>query len=373
MDNTELHYVKYDPEEIWLDMITKYVEAGGDVLYPGDEKEMLLRSVQADVVQILGAIDNALKMATLRYAIGEYLDIIGEERGCIRISATVSEATATITTNANGIPDVIPAGSGLTSDGSLIFVLAEDFELTGLAKTETVRIIAQKEGNSGNALLSGTQMFFVTPNSGINSVIAASDASGGNDEETDEAYRERIREYGLASVTTGPSRQYESLAKEVNSAILDAKALNTDSSDPVVGDVYIYLLFVSGTTGKDAIKNAVLNALSAATVRPLTDNVYIREATDVEYTLNVKYWSDNSATTTAAIEKATEEYQYWQDNTIGQPFNPNKLMAAIYQAGATRVLWDEGSEFDGSGDIEYTEIDGTERCLGTITLIPVAE
>ena len=52
MDNTEIHYLTYDPDEIWNEMITAYVEAGGDVLYPGDEKEMLLRGVQAMITQV---------------------------------------------------------------------------------------------------------------------------------------------------------------------------------------------------------------------------------------------------------------------------------------------------------------------------------
>ena len=43
MDNTELHYLTYDPDEIWAEMQRAYVENGGDILYPGDEKEMLLR------------------------------------------------------------------------------------------------------------------------------------------------------------------------------------------------------------------------------------------------------------------------------------------------------------------------------------------
>ena len=47
MDNTELHYLTYDPEAIWDEMHDAYIEAGGEALYPGDEKEMLLRSVQA--------------------------------------------------------------------------------------------------------------------------------------------------------------------------------------------------------------------------------------------------------------------------------------------------------------------------------------
>ena len=42
MDDTELHYVTYDPDEIMQEMMVAYLNAGGDLLYAGDEKEMLL-------------------------------------------------------------------------------------------------------------------------------------------------------------------------------------------------------------------------------------------------------------------------------------------------------------------------------------------
>ena len=42
-------------------------------------------------------------------------------------------------------------------------------------------------------------------------------------------------------------------------------------------------------------------------------------------------------------------------------------MSMIYSAGASFVSWGEGSEFDG-GDVEYTEINENQRCLGTITI-----
>ena len=94
MDNTELHYLTYFPDEIWNRMMENYVEAGGDILYPGDEKEMLLRSVQADIIQVFAGVDNAIRMSTLRYAVGDYLDIIGEQRGCERISASAATASS---------------------------------------------------------------------------------------------------------------------------------------------------------------------------------------------------------------------------------------------------------------------------------------
>ena len=43
--DTELHYLTYSPDDIWQEMQQTYIENGGDILYPGDEKEMLLRGV----------------------------------------------------------------------------------------------------------------------------------------------------------------------------------------------------------------------------------------------------------------------------------------------------------------------------------------
>lgn len=361
MDNTELHYLTYDPDAIWEQMMINYVEAGGDILYPGDEKYMLLRSVQEDIVQVFAGVDNALRMMTLRYAVGDYLDILGEQRSCPRIAATAATATVTITSNATGKTDVLEAGTAMTADGEIFYLLTEDLTLTGYAQTVTVEVIADRTGSVGNGLLAGTEMGLAITNSGVNSIIVATDATGGNEEEDDETYRERIREYGLASVSTGPERQYEAAAKAVSSVILDAKAINTGA-----GNVTVYLILET-QTGAAALIQSVLDALSAEDVRPLTDHVAVQQATNIPYTLNVKYTSDNSSATSAAIAEAVKEYQEWQDNTIGRAFNPDRLMAAIYQAGATRVQWDTGSTFNG-GEVTYTEIEANQRCKGTITL-----
>ena len=135
------------------------------------------------------------------------------------------------------------------------------------------------------------------------------------------------------------------------------------------GKVAVYVILAS-STGAAAILASVESALSARDVRPLTDQVSVAQAEDVEYTLNVEYICDNSSAVSAAIAQAATDYQKWQDNTIGRAFNPDRLMASIYQAGATRVIWGEDSEFDG-GDVEYTEIDEDQRCKGTITLTAI--
>lgn len=362
MDNTELHYLTYDPTEIWNEMIVNYVNAGGDILYPGDEKEMLLRAVLADIVQVFAGVDNALRMQTLRYATGDYIDLIGENRGCYRIEASAAKTTVIITTNATGETGTLPAGTSMTADGVLFYLLDNDLVLTGYQQTVSVGVTADREGSAGNGLTAGTTMFLSNPNPAINSITAAINATGGNEREEDEAYRKRIREYELTEVHTGPERQYESVAKSVSSDILDAAAIGV-----LGGRVDIYLLLADGASSASIIQ-AVTDKLSAYNVRPLTDLVTVMEATAVPYVLNVGYSCDGSSSTVTAITEAVQDYQDWQDNSLGTPFNPDKLMAALYQAGATRVVWGEGSEFDDGGEIEYTEIEANEHCSGTITL-----
>lgn len=365
MDNTELHYVTYDPDEIWNEMMVAYVEAGGDILYPGDEKEMLLRSVLADIIQVFAGIDNGLRMQTLRYAVGDYLDLLGELRSCARIEAAAATATVTITMNATGKSDTLAAGTAMTADGVLFYLLSEDLAITGGAQTVTVGITADRAGSAGNALTAGLQMQMQSKHPAINSIIVASDAVGGQEREDDDTYRERIRQYGLASVSTGPAKQYEAAAKAVSSIIVDAKAIRLNA-----GSVGIYLI-LSTETGAAALIQSVVDALNSESVRPLTDTVSVYQATDITYTLNVQYQADNSSATNAAIAQAVADYQEWQDSTVGLAFNPDRLMAALYQAGCTRVIWGTGSEFDG-GSVEYTSIADNARCKGTITLTSIS-
>lgn len=366
MEDNELHYLTYEESEIWNDMVMAYIQAGGDVLYPGDEKEMLLRGVEQIIMQCFAGIDNALRMDTLRYAVRDYLDIYGEKRNCYRIQAAAAKATVTIVTNATGEAVNLPAGTAMTQNGSLFWTLDEDVWLTGSQETLTAAITASTPGIAGNGLQAGMEMGMVISNPAINSVVAATDASGGQDEEDDETYRERIRTYGLAAVTTGPEDQYEQAVKDVSSQILDAAAVNGGA-----GRVNIFLLPASGE-GTAALIEAVEKALSAEDTRPLNDQVTVALATAKSYTLNVNYAVYTGQNVSAAITQAVNEYKAWQEQTIGRAFNPDKLKAALYQAGCNRVEFGEGSTFDG-GAAEYTEIDEDEYCSGTITLAVINE
>ena len=360
MDSTELHYVNYDPEELWNRIHQTYLSEGGDILYPGNEKEILLRAVQAVCVAILGRVDNALRQATRKYAQDEFLDLYGEERGCPRIEATAATATVEITFRATGTAQTIEAGTELTADGIMLYHLTEDIEASGAAETIETTIECSEAGAAGNALANGTQMQFMQGNGAVLSVYATSNATGGQDREDEEAYRERIGTHGLTTNTTGPSGAYEAAAEAVSTLVLDAKALN-DGDD----EVGIYLVLEDGADS-ETILAEVEAALSPTTVRPLNDHVEAHLADEVEYILRPKVYYPSSANLDGTIDEAVEEYQDWQDHTIGRAFNPDKLTATLYQLGATRVQYAPGDGIDGGGAV-YTEIAAREHCVGTIT------
>ena len=361
MANTETHYISYDPEEVWDEMIDAYIDAGGDVLYAGDEKEILLRAVLAIAVAIMSKVDVALRMDTLTYASREYLDLYGEKRNCPRIKAAPARATVQISFNNSNFAQIIRAGTELTADGVVLYHLTEDVEQTGFTQTVRAEIECSEAGAIGNGLAEGTQMQFITSNSAVASIYTTTDATGGEDEEEEEDYRERIRNFGLASVTTGPSAIYEGKALEVSSEILDAKALNDGD-----GSVGVYLV-LDEDASVYALLNAVTEALSAQDVRPLTDEVAVHVASAVDYTLHVKVWYPSGMNLATAITQAKDEYQAWQDHKVGRAFNPDKLTASLYQLGATRVQYANDDGIDGAGAV-YTEIEERQHCAGDISV-----
>ena len=366
VDSTELHYVDYDAEQTWDEMLRAYIEAGGDILYPGDEKEMLLRAALAIATAIMAKVDSALRMDTLTYATGEYLKEYGRKRNCVYIEAIPATAPVTMTFQATGIAHTIAAGTELTADGAVIFATQEDLSITGTAQEINTTVQCQTPGIIGNGLRQGTQLQFVEGIDGFVSAIVTADASGGVDAEDEEVYRERIRNFGLVSVTTGPKMLYESQTLAVSSQIVDAKAVNDGG-----GEVGIYIILAEGAN-ENAIKASVEQALSSDTKRPLTDHVTVYVSDEAAYTLNVKVWYSQYAGISDSVTAAISEYQAWQDNKIGRAFNPDKLIAMLYQAGCERVQFLEGS---GLGDdpeaAAYTEINSTKHCAGTITLTVV--
>lgn len=360
MDN-EIHYLTYDPDAIWMDMMAAVLEAGGDILYPGDEKEMILRAALATAVNLFAGVDNALRMATRRYAVQEYLSIYGEDRFCERIPAQKAKATVEIAFAESGQARIIPAGEPLTADGAQIWVLTQDVEQTGYAQTITAEIEAREAGSAGNGLMAGTQMQLMNPTAAAARITCTESAAGGREQEDDETYRERIGRSGTLRNTAGASVMYENIAMAASAYVVDARAKN-----PGAGKVDVHLLIEDGADTEGVIAD-VLNALTPLNARPMTDDVRALQATAHTYTLKAICGRGEGADITEAVNRAVSTYLKWQNRKLGRPFNPDRLMAMIYEAGAERVTFAADSRFD-DGPAVYTSIDVHEYCTGEVSV-----
>lgn len=361
----DITYMNADPEELWEVIAGAYYEAGGDIPYPGDEKEMLLRVLQAVCMSQAGRVEYAIRRNRLKFAEGDDLDVIGADAHCERVQARRATGRVQIKTRATGETTTIEAGARLTADGMAYFETAEEIAVNGYAQTVYADIACTQTGETGNGLMAGTQMQFVETIDAVESVVVYEETAGGSEREDDEQYRERIRLYGQSNVTTGPSERYEAVAKGVSSKIRDAKAVQLSA-----GMVGVVLLAEDGETVDEALVNAVSAALSDRTMRPLTDRVFVGQAQALSYTLNVNYTAPDDAPgdLSVKIAQAVETYKEWQGEKIGRAFDPDYLVALLYQAGATRISLADGSTFNG-GDAVYTKIETTQYCTGTVNLI----
>lgn len=353
------HFIRYDPDEIWMKANLTYIEQGGDILYPGDEKEMLLRGMMAIGISWMGAMDNALLMNTLTHSVDEFLDLYAERKSCYRMEAERARAVVEMDCRATGLPREIAAGTAMTADGQKIYLTEETVRLSGRAEKAAVGIIAEEAGAAGNGLPAGTRMQMYQGDADIAEIIVVEGAAGGRDREEDEAFRERIRVHGLTGVTTGPRQQYEAAARAVSPEITDARAIRTGECR-----VCVYLIFAEGAN-TDALIAETERALNPDSVRPMTDLVTAAEAPCREYALKAVCKAEPGGA--EALRTAADEYHAWQDGALGRVFNPDRLIAALYQAGAQRVQLSGDSRFE-DGEAVYTEIEAYERCRGTVEL-----
>ncbi len=368
MDDT-LHYLTFDPEAMWTDMHIAYMQAGGDPLYPGDEKEMLLRGQLPIFAQAYAAHDHAARMQTLRYSVNEYLDVIGEKRKVFRIQAVKAKGKAAIVFKRETAAYAVVAGM-LVTDGARTYETAAEILVpagTGTTSRET-GITCTQEGTVGNALPVGMELYPVQQKARIQTVTVTQATAGGVDKEDNEAYRERIRVGGL---NVGSKSAYETLAMGVSANIVDAEAYRASA-----GVVSIALILEEGLTEteRSSILSEVEGTLNDEEMVILTDTVQAEEAEAVPYTLNVGYRADGvtAEDKAAKLLAAVAEYQAWQENTVKRAFDPYKLLSLMYAAGATRHAWLEGSHVNG-GAVEFTQIADNQRLKGTVTLTEMEE
>lgn len=335
----EINFVETDAEVISADLLSKFEYYLGETLAKGDERRIFLQGFAYVLADQLNHINETGRSNLLKYAIGNELDALGELFHNDRLGAQYATVTLRFTLSGSQSTSVIiPKGTRVTPDGEIFFATDSEIVFTSNTAETTAEVMATATdpGSGHNDYPVGAINILVDTIPYVASVRNITVSGGGSDIETDDEYRERLRESPFSFSVAGPANAYRAIAMGVSGDIADVAVYS-----PSAGVVEIAVIKDGGEipTADDEIISMILAACSAKNTRPLTDNVQVVPATSVECNVNVTYYVANGDTSKmSAIESAASDYVAWQTEKIGRAINPDKLNTLMFAAGAARVV-----------------------------------
>ncbi len=175
-------------------METEFFNECGEYASDYDDVELRFKAVAGEIYAAHTAAEYAMRQAFAQTASGEYLDMHAEMRGITRKTAASALGELTFTLPQELEYDVqIPAGTVCSVSGEPLvqFVTDEGKTIPAGSLSATVPASALAPGAAFNAG-AGAVTVMVNPPEYVLSVTNESAFTGGCDEETDEALRERL-------------------------------------------------------------------------------------------------------------------------------------------------------------------------------------
>lgn len=323
-----------------------------------------LYAAAAQIYQAMKYVDIKGKMDTVKYSVGDFLDLLG----AFRCGATRNQAAAAITTirftlsAARASVTAIPQGTRIAA-GQLFFETSVYTEIPAGDLTADIPATCMTAGETGNGLAPGELKTLVDPVPYVQSVENTSTSSGGADRESDESFAARIFIAPGKYSTAGSRNGYEYHVQDYSSAIGGVHV----SSDQAAGTVDIVFVMADGSLPSAEMISAMSQHMSAETLRPMNDLVTVHAPAEVKYTVSLTYYinqSDNNRAVAIqqAVSAAVDSYVAWQ-RKIGRDINPSKLLALVMGAGAKRaqitapiftaIPADSIAAIDGAASITY--------------------
>jgi phage-related baseplate assembly protein len=323
-----------------------------------------LYAAAAQIYQAMKYVDIKGKMDTVKYSVGDFLDLLG----AFRCGATRNQAAAAVTTirftlsAARASVTAIPQGTRIAA-GQLFFATSVYAEIPAGDLTADIPATCMTAGETGNGLAPGELKTLVDPVPYVQSVENTSTSSGGADRESDESFAARIFIAPGKYSTAGSRNGYEYHVQDYSSAIGGVHV----SSDQAAGTVDIVFVMADGSLPSAEMISAMSQHMSAETLRPMNDLVTVHAPAEVKYTVSLTYYinqSDNNRAVAIqqAVSAAVDSYVAWQ-RKIGRDINPSKLLALVMGAGAKRaqitapiftaIPADSIAAIDGAASITY--------------------
>lgn len=158
--------------------------------------------------------------------------------------------------------------------------------------------------------------------------------------ESDTRLRARIQLAPEAYTVAGSRGAYMWHALAADPHVKDVYVWAPEPDGDLVGEVRVVVLSdeTDGTPSPETI-NAVISALTAEDVRPLTDKVYVEAATIIDYIITAElltYEGPDSAVVMASAE-ASVAAKVSELHALGHDVTRSALFAALHQSGVQNV------------------------------------
>lgn len=342
-------FVDTDSAQLYTTVIGALMDYCDEALYPGDERRIFGEAIVALLVQLYTEFNDKMKQRTLQYARGYVLDAIGERLDVERAQPASASATFRFTVDvAQAENIIIPAGTRVTTDGSVYFATSENTVLPAGSLYVDVEGVCTTGGSAYNGYTPGTIGTLVDLIPYISGAENTTISTGGDDGEPyttdgDNRLRERIQLAPSKLSTAGSESGYLYWALTADPDIVDV-AIDCPEETPNI--VNIYPLMRGGAIPDEETLKKVEESCSGARVRPMSDKVTALAPTAVEYSIELTYYctQDNETAAIQTIEGdggAIDQYNAWQTAELARDINPDQLrrfiLAPTKGTGAVRV------------------------------------
>lgn len=331
-------FVTTDTQSIYNSVLDNIMDAANEPLYPGDERRIFAEALIMVLVAVYNDLNDAAQQRTLRHARGYVLDAIGEMRNTERLEPSAAYDIFRFSVSVaqpNNI--IIPAGTRITPDGSVYFATEAAAVLQAGHLYVDVKAVCMAAGEEYNGLGTGKVNVLVDLIPYISTATNLNGTSGGDNGEPypweddgtgDNRYRERIKLAPSTYSVAGPVSAYKYFALSASPNIIDVEV-----DSPGANRVDIYALMDNGEipTEKDL---ETIQAAFPDDVRPMTDIVTVKAPSQVEYSIEIKYYCtlDNEAQAVQTVEAdggAVDLFNEWQTAALGRDINPDHLRKLI--------------------------------------------
>ena len=221
-------------EDIESNIKSAYFEKNGSNADKNSVEEKIMEAVCAELYGLSCYGDYIMKQSFVQTATGEYLDLLGEMRDCKRKTASKAYGTLRFY-NSQPAEEDIPIKAGticcIADKPYIQFVTTEDGVISSGESSTQIKAEALDVSEKYNAP-AGEITVMVNAPVKVESVTNDADFLGGNDEETDYSYRERIiQNYTIPATGTGK----KTIENKINALdyVADCKILNTSAPGTV--------------------------------------------------------------------------------------------------------------------------------------------